>query len=905
MLVQLSPWETASTSIRVPKRRRKRVGSKGSDKEGDQKEPPSFASHMITMVSKRSLSKMKMHSQEFAGCLPLLAITAGHQITVLGKNLSTETEGDSYREFTSLRYSSRPGDAGSFFAGPESDLPRIPAIPDTKNDRVYALQQGNQRLACWDSWKTGGPDEASAVKVRLENPAVSMSMLPMNKGIVYGSCKNGAVYVARMVGGALAVEYLRGKHSKNGKLVGTFAEIDMEQAVRGKKRKTSDADGNSSVRFYQVFCEGTTITIVRNSAMLSASGSHSNPDKPLIQTGSLVQNAAFVDLLGEAPANDRDNYELTRLELLVSSSGSAPKISVVFTVTATHSKTKTNGYSRRESAKDPFCGTFCMAISLATGDVSTSPLRLPPGSNQFGLFTESVLSAASDEMICLYDLETSAFLQSVSLEKPLSDMDKGGNWILGTNAKHGTLCVFYPRDGLLRVALSTVSGLGSSSERLRSSSKLACSLLANTTGALELMGNATDETQYKQGLLALTRLDEAVARALATLDEIRRTLVSQGDNAKSSNKPSFREAFYVALSNLTKDTEGSASTGGYPHYHCNGETPTKKMKNGKLNGAVHASLAAKGGKIPPCTPQSFIDGAVQIVLSTIIIGKEDRNGSNSSSFDELGLDARFVLKDLLRSGRVSARLHFEGLYALQETGKKHPLAIALGCMEYPAAGNPLSPLQIIIEMILNCTDLSERQLVVMLDYMMRHAKARDIVKIVREKHTHMVSKDLAALTNGDEKTTVLAGVRVVLEMIVGYSECNEAMLRAALVEELSSSVEAVLLARLLPGLLLSNPNRNSPRYFIRSTCLWIAALSESFRDDLGWARTSSGETYLAFLLNSVADTTKNSQEIMSLKDSIGVAEMIQKYKKVKAKKVSSEALQTEELVGYSIERIIF
>jgi len=44
---------------------------------------------------------------------------------------------------------------------------------------------------------------------------------------------------------------------------------------------------------------------------------------------------------------------------------------------------------------------------------------------------------------------------------------------------------------------------------------------------------------------------------------------------------------------------------------------------------------------------------------------------------------------------------------------------------------------------------------------------------------------------------------------------------------------------------------------------------------------------------------------MALKDSIGVAEIINKYNTMQAKKVASEASQTEELLGYSIDRIIF
>jgi len=253
---------------------------------------------------------------------------------------------------------------------------------------------------------------------------------------------------------------------------------------------------------------------------------------------------------------------------------------------------------------------------------------------------------------------------------------------------------------------------------------------------------------------------------------------------------------------------------------------------------------------------------------------------------------------------VCARIHFEGSYALQETGKKHPLSIALKALEHPVIDNPLSAFQMILEMIVNCIDLSERHLVIMLDHMILHAKADSIVETI-----HSGPKvDLSVSRN--ERNAISAGVRAVLEIIVGYSECNEAMLRVALVEELSSSAEAVLLARLLPNLLtknpyLTNPHGNQKKHFVRSACQWISALSESFRDDLSWAKTASGDNCLALLLSTVAKITENSQALMLLKDSIGVAEMINKQKKTRAKQLATEASQMEEMPGYSIDRIVF
>lgn len=916
MLVQLSPWEVSRTSIRVPTSSRRRKRDKIDGEEIRSR--PSFAASMITTASKRSLSRMKMKSAEFSDCLPFLTITVDHHITVLGQNL-IETEGSaSYREFSSLRYNSRPGDAGSFFPRLDNvsysvnSLPCIPAILDTKNDRVYALQQGNNRLTCWNSWKSSGPDEKSALKIHLEQPAVSMTLLPMSKGIIFGSCQNGFIYISRVIGETISVEYLQVKQPKGTVHIGTFAEIEVEQAKPlGRKRKISDADGISSVNFYQVFGDGVSIKILRNNVSLSIS----NSDR-LIKSGSLMQNTASISLLNDELSDYRGHHTLDRVELLISSSGSAPKISVIYTVSNTSIIA-----SQKDELQDPCCGIFCAAISLVNGEISNSPVRIPFQTKKFGLITESVLAAASSEMIYLYDLITGSTLQSISLKRIIRDMDGDVDWVLHTNDRHGIIAIIFEKEDHLHAALSAATldnnKVNFSSNKLKSSSKLACSLL--TSLPEELQGNvkAFDQTssasadKESHSSLVLIRLDQSVGRALATLEETWQMVISK--DGGSCSETSFRDSFDSSLSTLmidvnssNQETEVCFSTDSNPQDSSNGEirTPVKKMKYGKSNGRPLSCLSTKtkGRKVPTFIPQSFIDGSVQIALSIILKEKQDKN--SRTALVNLGLDARHVLKDLIQSKRVSARLHFEGSYALQETGKKHPLSVALKAFGHPSFENPFSSLQMILEMIVNCSDLSERHLVIMLDYMMRHAKADGIVDTARFHNAETAPKEYT-LVEGHEKKTIIAGVKAVLQMIVGYSECNEAMLRVALVEELSSSAEAIILARMLPNLLMTNPYNNHGHHFVRSTCQWIAALSESFRDDLSWAKTSSGENYLTVLLNSIEKISKNSQAVMSLKDSIGVAEMMNKHKQIRARKDVSEAPQIEQMWGYSIDHIIF
>jgi len=834
---------------------------------------------------------MKIRSSEFANCLPFMTITADHQITVLGKNL-IEDEGSpsNYREYSNLRYNSRPGDAGSFLAKSSNganSLPCVPAVFDTKNDRVYALQNGNIRLTCWNAWKSSGPEEKSAQKIHLDYPAVSMSLLPMSKGIIYGSCLNGTIFIARVVGEKLSVEYIQVNQPQGTVHIGTFGEIDAEHAkTSGRKRKMVDADGNFSVNIYQVYCDGVSIKILRNNVSLSIYDSDD-----LIKAGSLIQNETSINLINDELIDGHGNYVSEQTKLLISSSGSSPKISVVYTIADT-----TNEISKNE-VQDPLCGTFCAAISLESGDISSRPVKLPSQMKQFGLVAETVVAAASDETISLYDLMSGSILQSISLKRIKPGMDESDDWMLHTNDRLGILGIVYQKEDHLHVALSTASLDGSnskfSSTTLNSSTKLVCSLLASqsdnkghnpTTSFIKMSYEGTDKDSNSS--LDIFEINESVAEALSTLEETREIIISKDDEATS-----FQKTFDACISDLKKAANNSNS-GSEDSFDGELGKSTKRSRHEKLNGK------SRNLRIPTCIPQSFVNESAKIVLSIIL---RERKETLPRS---LGSDARQVLKDLIQSKRLSARHHFEGSYALQETTSEHPLHKTLKSLGHPSAENPLSAIQMILEMIFNCSDLSERHLVIMLDYMLRHAKADGIVDMVRYQYGESLPKEYSFIGD-NEKKTIIAGVKAILQMVVGYSECNDAMLRVALSEELTSSAEAIILARMLPNLLVTNPYSNRGQNLVRSTCQWIAALSESFRDDLEGVKTSSGDSCLSILLKSVEKITKNSQAVMSLKDSIGVAGMINRENKVCARKGVNEGPRVEEAWGYSIDHIVF
>ena len=59
---------------------------------------------------------------------------------------------------------------------------------------------------------------------------------------------------------------------------------------------------------------------------------------------------------------------------------------------------------------------------------------------------------------------------------------------------------------------------------------------------------------------------------------------------------------------------------------------------------------------------------------------------------------------------------------------------------------------------------------------------------------------------------IMAGTAFVLSQIVNYSQCNDAMLRVALIEEFATRNAAIILAKLLTDVLTFAPREIGSRY---------------------------------------------------------------------------------------------
>lgn len=888
-----------------------------------------------------------------------------------------------YKEFsTHLQYQSRPGAAGSFLptSSSTSSCRPISAIIDPQQDRVYALQHNNTRLCCWKAWNGTGPDDADTLKVDLKSPALSLRILPITRlqsSIMYGTCQDGTVFVARVVttmhGGSsgqsdakLSVDYL----PKSSLIPGTLEHIETvaekestvtENSKPGKKRKVSDVAATSSVVFYQAYGKtgDRNLTMVRHEVLvdhtsLRRGGIHSSSDEGVVKYDTLVQRTATLHLptpKATGTEKERPTFRLARAQLVVSSVESSPTVALIYT-TVNEDQGNEKGATRR---------TFGALLSLADCTISSAPVELHSEARQFGFGLGKLLISATNEMISFYDLITGNQLQSKSI-KSLDLSSSSSNWTMISDTMNETLAILVSDHNGLRIYCSEISRGDEYREKIRapgllkSSSVLASAVLelsrkSRRMSAANLLDFPSVVAFEPNQDIEYSNDDPSSSAALISLNAFQRQLTDP-DATSSVNKTSFLDAFGGFLSILSNDNrletcQNTPKDKSFTKHHsldANGEKgkngmkvspktvilPTNKYVNGD-HSKIHK--APKLQTIRDNTPQSFVDGSMTVVISIL------RLSSKSSTIDK---DARIVLKTLLQSGRVSARLHLEGSFSLFESSNtRHPLFAILRVLEQPVPDCHFSPVDLITLMLRKCPDVTERQLVIMVDYMLCRATAEDVSSVLsrmKKKQSHRRTKrcDLPPPTgqkcdNGANHTMemtekgetadrlILDGLERVLEMVVSYAECNESMLRAALIDGLSSGDEALVLARLLSNLLMKSLGKTSSpggdtlqrHQVIRSVCQWTATLCDVFRDDLiSSTIPTTAETYLDFLMRSTKDAIRSSEALIACNDFFCLAESRSRKRRKKASKSDGSSSYYEEedddnIPGYSIDELIF
>ena len=424
MLVQLSPWQTCSTSVSTRRRRKRSDASEASS--SPEERPLEFEASFVTSIKRaRQKKKLKSSSSSSLQEEPTVAITAGHRISIVGRS-------SSFQECSQWQYASRPGRTTAFVQEQSTlngskhctTLSRIAAIFDSRNDKVYALQNENASLACWNAETASGPGDADfpAVTATLKAPAVSLSTLPYQRGVAYGTCQDGSLYVARWTsdGRTLRVEHSEPVHSKETRHLCTFvlANSTFGGARAGQKRKVNN-DGDFV--FYQVFAKENGVLLYRREVNLSEEDC----------LGGVNVSASFVDLITFLEGT---NGSITNIS---ASHDGDSTVAVVFAVERAE-----NGKSMDATRHKYY--SYCAPIELETGQLKRIPFALANYTRHAGIVTPFLLAVGTLDEVLLYDIAHGTVVHRSFVTNVVGDCK---NWSLITDVRKGRLIVLSVKDG--------------------------------------------------------------------------------------------------------------------------------------------------------------------------------------------------------------------------------------------------------------------------------------------------------------------------------------------------------------------------------------------------------------------------------------------------------------------------
>jgi hypothetical protein len=811
--------------------------------------------------------------------VPQVVLTASHKANLVGH---LRSKSSSWQESAEHQYTSRPGAAFAFLG---TAAFQIAAVMDGRKDKIYALQNENQTLISWNA--ADGPEAGQVFSL----PAAARC-LHTGHGLVYGSCKDGSAFIG---------QWVRDYTTKTDALQVQVFETSVDLAVHahtvleecgdghvqvGDKRKASEMAGNFVL--HQVFCASNQFTVVKTDFKL--------------QTNVLEKQHSVV-------CHVKTDHSIDTSQIMASS---LDESTLALVVRLTPNK----------EAKGP--QFRALRLSLMTGQMGAS-IELPSTTRQLGGLSSSLLAIGTVDEVLVYDALHGTLLKVEHMTSVVSDTK---DWRLVTDPKRSRMAVLSQQGGEVFVSLATLE-------------------------------NSDEEYTLATGLQSISQIDglqhEVVEISLLqSLDSSETTVVSEGSAAipkalaalricldhildirhKEIQSHFFMEAYECSLATIVP-----TSTFPKKELHPSKSRPTNG-KNGVHGPGKHTSPVSvdSRGHTPSSTPQEFIDGATAIILQVLQIPKsEDEIVGDRVKLARL--DARTILLRLIRTGKVSARTHFESIVHDAENADCGPFLALLRSMKISQKkGDVVSAVDLMHEMLSSCPDLTERQLVTMVHYMLCRALPEDIAEnfidwkrfdichpYIKASKAYFqelsmmrkLEKLNGASTNSPEmkqaqlQVAVLStkllrmGAAFLIERVVDYSDCNETLLRTALQQGLPLAHEPQLLLRLLLETLTNKRSRSSSK--------WIFALCEGCRDRLAGSEDGSSASTYDEILAKIKRIIQDGELIAGLAQYLGepskrTAKNIDLAMKPKVKKSTKSRKgksYDEQVPDYCVEQLLF
>jgi hypothetical protein len=785
------------------------------------------------------------------------------------------------------------------------------------------LENGNSRLLCWPAAENGSETPAS----KLTKPAVSLSLLTLSggKSIVFGTLQDRSLYLGRrnqqVENGTFAMQYVAPCDGDDDvQHVGTVARVTTEEsgAKVGSKRNATDSDHDRAT-IYQLFVGKHDVSLVRHEIDASLDG------EDVVNTlGS--SESATISLI---PPGDRESTSIDNATMLEFFDDNG-------TVTILYSlKELTNGKTNGHLTNPK---QYYATVSLEFGELTGTPVEVAPSTRQAGLVGPSIMAVwTSDDELFLYDTARGAQIHRESLQDV--GIDTTGGVSIITDPKRGRLAIIFVRGEKMCVALSSVKLDGPGmSEQLSLAAGLASSMEMATGEANGFQVRRTNDlASISKSTLVFDKNvhEDAVPQAISMLDKALHLI---RDGSTSAKKTSFLLDAYdgAVASMMASTTHGSGhdkkkasadnpqeaitskngeKVNGIHHGKVNGKVKNGKVKNGSVaakenlvNGQHVLSNHSSRGVTPGWISSTFVEHATSLTIQILLLPGGEGNGTTQD-------DASLLLRRLIRTRKVSIRSQFRS-----DPGLFMRVLRSLESAEDEKSG--YTPVDLIYDMFLYCYDISERQLVTMLHYMLARARPCDVAawfihqdvmnvdqssKRLAERYTGLRESSMLSENEREKQQhlsakLILAGTKALLLKIIAFSDCNETLLRGALGDSIPPRELGLLNQVLLESVIPANVNAK----MARRAMYWASALCDRLRGPGSESEVSS----LTRIRKSIAMEISKTECLMSLQATLQQALTSASTKK--GRQLMAEGVPALEkhvppgqLPSYQIERLAF
>lgn len=753
----------------------------------------------------------------------------------------------------------------------------IPAIYQPKGDRIFALQNGNKAILCWSASK--GPEHGQLLS--LDSPAESLAPVGSTTGgtlVAHGTCSDGRIF---LVNDEMKLSYCAATRV-SGTIIATIV------------RPTTKPD--TQIEIYQLLLsEQRTILVHRRVVRV-------NMTQPLQdqclhdELVTLHLEESFTDCMDAGYCEDTN-----MIGIYGQSTGCSGN--------TTH---------------------LISLVALSELSAAIVQHQLPDTTQHVRMVGPNHLAVGTMNEIMIFDTKYGAQVESVSL--PQYDNDIG--YELVSDPQQSIIGILHSQDKVTSFAIGS-SDFFKRLSQFGKNTNLATRLTTALESEFDRVPGIRPVRQAMPLTLAYEELNES-KRCAPLPDPHLKKLLHQCNEMIQSRTSRCEEALC-----LLKEMRAILSNDGpssIPKNSCmpndsamlkNGvkQNPNKKRKgiNGAhIHGSEHNGNGTSGDE-PDNECCELVHHAIICCIHLMVLRPEDIP-------EAVRNECLALWKWLVQSKKVSARMHFSSQY-----GSNVSLETILNSLLSINSDN-YNPLEFLLDLFSFCTDLSERNMVEAIHFMLTRmppVSVAQFLKTSKDAYTRercqafmaeIEKKDNESVDDGKGIKVIKLGVLLLFQHILDFSDVNGSLLRTALYDVLSHQERKVLASIIVQA--ISNPissnvmnSRNGVHCTIKTVnhslraIRWLSSLCDCYRYDLD----EPNHVDVSFLERRILTEIFRTETMLSLRDLLLANEDDADDRKVAGKSRSSATTKgaasaaqekrnshgVNHVAPYQIEKLIF